>query len=214
MYNKKIERKKIIKHENYRKSYDEKLIKYERHPEGRLVIKDGETGKPIVDKSNLILWHGREILLQKLLMKNRDTNDPIDYTNLGLFWVSFGTGEADTADPLDPIPPTADSLGLANEIVIDAGNPNLADGGKKLPFSSVTFMQDSNNGNSWLIVKIDFTLDQTMANNNDINAACMWLSDSDDPAVASVFEAFSKITFSTIRKLNNRILDFEWYFYF
>lgn len=162
--------------------------------------------------SNLIVWQGREIVPQILFEKDRNLNSL--QKDLRLRWLSVGSGGADAVNVLSPIAPDSPDFALNQEIIIDAGEINYADGGKKKYFDSVDFEQDSENDNRFLIGKATTTLKYDEANGYDLNEAGIWLSNSSDPNAAVTFELFARVTFSTIRKDDQRELVILWYFYF
>jgi len=189
---------------------------------GFVSILDKETGECLVDKKpcdfggtgtdNMIVWNGREIIPQVLFDKDRNASS--GQKDLNIRWLSLGTGGCDAVNVLDPIAPDSPDVSLNAEIVIDDTNANYTDSGKKKPFDSVEFEQDAENANRHLIVKVTTTILYAEANINDLSEAALWFSDTNDPLSASVFELFARVTFSTIRKHENRELVILWYIYF
>jgi hypothetical protein len=189
---------------------------------GFVSIIDKETGEYLIKnkkcefggtgKENLIVWNGREIIPQVLFHQDRNTGSL--QKDLRIWWLSTGIGGADPINVLDPIAPDSPDVALNNEIVIDAANINYADLGKKKPFDSVSFEQDDENDNRFLITRVTTTILYEEANINDLNEAALWLSNSDDPNLATTFELFARVTFSTVRKHENRELIILWYIYF
>jgi len=166
----------------------------------------------LIDKSNLIVYKGRNWLLQRALNTPQiaGSTDPTLWIN----WLSVGTGGATTTSPFVPIDPQLTDTELANEIVINATDPTLTDGGRKHPFDNITFEQDPDNDNQYLIATINTTLGYDDANGYYLNEAGLVISDSNQPTVASTFELFARCTFSTIEKTNLRELLFVWQLFF
>lgn len=166
----------------------------------------------LLGKHNLILYCGREWLLQRAVNKAiiSGTEDP----SLFIAWFSVGTGGATTTSPFTPIDPELTDTSLANEIIINASDTALADGGRKHPFDTITFSQDPNNNDKYLIAEIDTTLGYDDANGYYLNEAGLVISNSNDPTIASIFKLFARCTFSTIEKDNTRELLFRWKLYF
>jgi len=179
---------------------------------GEFLIKDKPCDFGGTGKNNLIVWQGREIIPQIIFDKDRDLNS--GQKDLNVRWLSLGTGGADAINVLDPIAPTSQNFALVNEIVIDAANPLYTDAKKKKPFDSIAFEQDAENENRYLVAKLTTTILYAEANGNDLNEAALWFSNSADPLASNVFQMFARVTFSTIRKHENRELIILWYIYF
>jgi hypothetical protein len=167
--------------------------------------------KKLHARSNLIVYLGREWLLSRIVNVNNTNILPTD--NLYLSWLSVGTGGAPATDPLNPIPPSNTDISLANQIVINASNASLADNGNYIGFSDVTFLQDNLNLNSYLIMRLDVLLDETMANGNNLNEAGLWISNSNNAVEANQFYLFARNTFPTLVKSPAVSLQFIWYIY-
>lgn len=189
---------------------------------GFVSIMDKETGECLVDKKpcdfggtgtdNMIVWNGREIIPQVLF--DQDRNSGSGQKDLNIRWLSVGNGGADSVNVLDPIAPDSTDIALNSETVIDAANSNYTDAGKKKPFDSISFEQDAENDHKYLIVKATTTLLYEESNIVDLSEAALWFSETNDPLSASTFELFARVTFSTIRKHENRELIILWYIYF
>jgi len=174
--------------------------------------------KKLVAKSNLIVYTGREWLLSRIFNKN---NTDLSYYNDNkdwfISWISFGDGGAPTTDPLNPNPPLSTDTELCHEIVIGNNTTLYADGGKKKPIQDLSFVQDNANSNRYLIAQANVTLDETEANNININEAGLWIANSDkpeaDPNKADKFQLFAHVTFPSIVKSTNLALQILWYIY-
>jgi hypothetical protein len=168
-------------------------------------------------KSNLIVFSGREWVLQKLFdIQNNDasTSTPPTY---GIKWISFGDGGAPTTDPLNPTPPLNTDVALCNEIIIANDDTQYADGGKKKKLTQKQFIQDNANDNRYLIMQLNSTLSEIEANNSSINEAGLWISNSGnaaaDPDPATEFYLFAHVTFPSIVKDPSLTLQILWYIY-
>jgi hypothetical protein len=179
---------------------------------GEYLIKNKKCEFGGTGKENLIVWNGREIIPQILFNQDRDLNS--EQKDLRIWWLSIGIGGADPINVLDPIAPDSIDTALSNEIVIDAANINYADSGKKKPFDVVSSEQDDENDDKYLIIRVTTTIVYEEANINDLNEAALWFSNSNDPSLADTFELFARVTFSTVRKHENRELIILWYIYF
>ena len=179
---------------------------------------DINDNKRLVDKQNLIVYVGREVLAQMAVHKERISGS--NEHSLFISWLSVGNGGATAADPLTPLSPDLTDTGLggdgSTELVIDSGNTDYIDSGKKKPFDSLEFLQDDANDNRYLIIKITTTLLREECNTNNVNEAALWLcnSDSSSSADASLLRIFSRVCFSTIQKNDTRELVFVWYLFF
>lgn len=164
-------------------------------------------------KNNLIVWQGREIIPQILFDQNR--TDGSGQKDLRIRWLSIGSGGADSVTPLSPIAPITTDTALSHEEVIDATNPLYADEGKKKPFDSISFEQDSENENRYLIAKVTTTILYADAIGVNLNEMALWLSNTNDPLEEDpVFEMLARVTTSTIRIDADRELVVLWYIYF
>jgi hypothetical protein len=210
----------IIFSDNIVKTQDDKCIVGNKFPEninnrnsikGFVEIVDKETGK-LLDKQNLIVYDGRETILQRALNFDRVTGS--NEKDLYVSWLSVGTGGALTTDPLNPIAPNINDSGLSNQIVIDPNNTTYADGGRKKNFDSIEILMDDSNDNRYLIAKLTTTILRDEANVYDLNEAALWLSNSHLAANATTFKLFSRVTFSTVRKDQNREIVLIWYLFF
>ena len=179
---------------------------------GEYLVKDKPCEFGGTGKNNLIVWQGREIIPQVLFDKNRvlDSGEK----DLRVRWLSIGSGGADAVTPFNPIAPSTDNTQLVSESIIDNTNPLYADGGRKKPFDSVTFEQDAENDNKYLIAKVTTTLLYQDAIGTKLNEMALWLSETDDPLTASTFKMLARVTTSTIELDADRELIVLWYIYF
>jgi hypothetical protein len=167
-----------------------------------------------VDTHNLVVYTGRAWLLPMLF----NIANPSISTGLGLgiYWISFGSGGAPSNNLFSPIPPSSTDTSITT-VTINANDTNLANSGTMMPVnnssysSSVTYQQDPNLGNQYLIAQVSALLSQTQANNNYINEAALWISNSNNASSATTFAMFAHVTFPSLYKTSSIQLVFNWY---
>ena len=186
-------------------------------PEGYVEIfeQDSNGVNQLVGKSNLVLYAGREWIAERLASVN---NPNITLTkDMFISWLGVGTGGALIADPLNPISPNSTDTHLTSEAPFNGTNTNYGDlrGGQyyKHPFDIVTFEQDAQNADKYLIVNITTTIGTDDCNGFNLNEAALFLSESNVGGHVGPYSIFSKITFPTIVKSDTRQLVFVWYIY-
>ncbi|MEM3859097.1 MAG: hypothetical protein QW478_06780 [Candidatus Micrarchaeaceae archaeon] len=167
--------------------------------------------KKLHSKSNLIVYLGREWLLSRIINYNNPNITPNSYDYIS--YLGIGIGGAPVTDPLNPIPPSNTDTQLAQQIPIVAGNPAYAGNGYYINFNNVTFLQDNLNLNSYLILRLDTLIDETMCNGYNINEAGLFTSNSNQPTLATEFFLFSRITYPTIAKGPDIAIQIIWYLY-
>lgn len=205
----------------------DRLTTKDKRPKGRVQIfekNDDGTLTKIEDTNNLIVYNGREWLIQRAtnqLLSGWPVTSPQHYIS----WFGLGTGGAG-ANLLIPIVPIVTDFQLNQEIVINSLDPNLPNSGKLHPFSTIEFIEDTANNNRFLIASITTVISKTEANGPsngsgpsdyyDLNEAALYTSNSNDKSafILSTLKLFARVTFSTIRKNVNRSLVFVWYIYF
>lgn len=186
-------------------------------PKGYVEIfeKDENGDQKLVSKSNLVLYLGREWIAERLA--NIDNPNTTLTRDMFLSWLGVGIGGALISDPLNPISPNSIDTNLTTETNFNATNTDYGDfrGGfyYKHPFDSITFEQDTQNNNKYLIINITTTIGTDDCNGANINEAALFLSESTAAAHTGPFNIFSKITFPTIVKSDTRQLVFVWYIY-
>ena len=167
-----------------------------------------------VGRSNLIVYCSREWILTSIFnLDNTNLGLPNGHNQWGVYWISLGDCNPD--DPANPPAPQDTDTSLVNEHVIGSGS-QYADSGKKKSFDAVQFLQDSSKDNRYLITQVTTTFEFDEVNsgaNTPINEAALWISDSNDPSVASNFLMFARTTFPTINKDANLQLQVLWYIY-
>jgi hypothetical protein len=172
--------------------------------------------KKLVGKSNLVIYQGREWLLSKAfdVQNGNITADKDEF----LCWVGLGTGGCPGGDPLDPSPPTNIDTDLDTACGISETDTACADFHTpwyyKHPFDSITFTQDPDNGNYWLLMTIAITISADDANGFNLSEAGLFTALSNAGGYAGPFNMFARITFPTIVKSASRQLIFAWYLYF
>lgn len=185
----------------------------------------------ISKQDNLIVYHGRNWLMQRVFDDDLDATP--GYSTYKLGWFAIGTG----ATPSNPLTPTAPALAntvLATHGVIGSGTNYVTVGSKQYhKFDSITFQEDDevtsySGSDNYLVTKITTTLTEDEANNDegnsgysgyeyyqDINEAGLFVSDALTVSpVPTTMQLFARVTFPTIRKTNTRGLVFHWYIYF
>ena len=199
----------------------------DKRPKGRVQIfdkNDDGTLTKIEDTHNLVVYNGREWLIQRAVNKALDSWLPTSPQHY-ISWFGLGTGGAG-ANILIPIVPNIADYQLNQQVVINALDPDLPNSGKLHPFDGIEFIEDPAYNNRFLIVAITTDIAKTEANgpNNgsgpsdyyDLNESGLYTSNSNDKDLLDLntVKLFARVTFSTIRKNINRSLVFVWYIYF
>ena len=194
-------------------------------PEGYVEIYevDDSGNRKLLGKHNLVLYIGREMLVQRALnIENLSTTPTKDEF---ITWFGLGDGGVNPGDPMDPSPPVLTDIGLSSEIMITASDVSAADyntvdgdhpeeGYYKIPFDSVTYEQDVFNDDKWVVAKIVTTIGVTYANEKQISEAALFTASSSAGLYTGQFTIFSRVTFPSIVKTSDRRLIFSWYLYF
>lgn len=204
----------------------DRISKKEKRPKGHVEIFETKKKKKtkLVDTSNLVLYEGRNWLMKRAF-NQLESSQGTPGVNSYISWLGLGTGGA-TADILVPLNPTLTDNGLKSQIVINASDSSCANNGKLHPFDNIEFEEDIDNQNEKLIASITTTIGENDANGPqgstgasayyDINEAGLFISNSHlssnfDP---DSLKLFARVTFSTIRKFDERQLVFIWKIYF
>ena len=188
----------------------------ERRPTGEVhVYEIDDNGKrKLVQKSNLVVYNGREALAQMLVRQNNSSSlyapDAKDHF---LSWFGLGDGGVVPADPLDPVPPVLTNTNLNSPVVINATDSTAADSGYKHPFDQIEFERDPLNDDKWIILKVTVTIGVDDANGEQISEAGLFTAASNAGGWAGPFYLFARVTFSSIVKTTDRRLVFVWYLY-
>lgn len=202
-----------------------------RRPKGWVEVweENPNTGKKkLLNKSNLIVYLGREMLVQRLFDVENTEAQGLDPTfpkkDEFLYWMGFGSGGVRPADPLVPTPPTLTDTDLNELVMISATDSSAADyhtvdathpdiGYYKYPFDSVIYERDYNNEDKWLVGKITTTLGTALANGKLISEAGLYTAESRNPGYSGQFSLFARVTFPTLIKTVDRRIIFIWYIY-
>ena len=159
----------------------------------------------VVDKDNLVVYTGREWVLSRIFNINNSNITPTkDYA---INWISFGSGGAPTSDPFNPTPPESTDTSIT-EITVDANDSNLYQG-KKIPLqkteysTTLEFQKDSSMDNKYLMLVVSCLLNENQANDELINEAALWISNTNVATTANSFTMFSHVTFPTFKKTSN-----------
>jgi hypothetical protein len=196
-----------------------------RRPKGWVEVweQDPVTGKKhLLSKSNLIVYLGRELIVQRIFDVNNASATPTK--DEFLYWMGFGSGGANPADPLVPTPPTLTDIELNSLVMVSATDSSAADyhvvGGNypqtgyyKYPYDSVIFERDYNNEDKWLVGKITTTLGTALGNGQQISEAGLYTAESRNPGYSGQFSLFARVTFPTLIKTVDRRIIFIWYIY-
>ncbi len=199
----------------------------DRRPKGWVEIweEDPDTGlKKLINKSNLIVYQGREFVVQRIF--DVDNASAVPTKDEFLYWMGFGSGGVRPADPLVPVPPTLTDTELNQLVMISATDSSASDfhvaggiypeeGYYKYPFDNVEFERDFNNEDKWLVGKITTTLGTALANGKQISEAGLYTAESRSPGTANPgpFNMFARVTFPTLIKTVDRRIVFIWYIY-
>ena len=189
-----------------------------RKPENRVEIYEVlESGlKKLVQKSNLVVYTGRELLVEKII--NEEITGISSDKDEFLCWFGLGSGGVDVEDPLEPLRHTNSDTDLASEVPfnsIDTTCGDYHDGSYyKHPFDSIVTEVDPANDNKLLIHKITTTIGSSDAIDYQISEAGLFTALSGDGGYSGNFTLFARVTFPTIVKTITRRLIFIWYVYF
>jgi len=170
----------------------------------------------LLGKHNLVVYLGREWLAVRA---TKTANGNITPTHDEFIsWFGVGVGGTLPGDPFDPVSPTNEDTDLDDAVGINATDATCADFHDgyyyKHPFDNITFEQDPENSNSWLLARVVITLGSLDANGNQLSEAGLFTSPSSSGGSSGPFHLFSRVTFPTIVKNTNRQLIFVWYLYF
>jgi hypothetical protein len=199
-----------------------------RKPEGEVHIFEVNENeeKKLIQKSNLVVYLGREVLAQSFL-RSENEDGGTDYSNEFLCWFGLGSGGVLSADPLNPIPPNNQNTDLEASIMINATDVSCADyqvvieqvgveGYYKHPFETVEYETDPDNDDSYIVSKITISIGLDDANGYQISEAGLFTAESSSGGQGNIgpFHLFSRVTFPTLVKTADRRLVFVWYLYF
>jgi len=226
--------KKVRIFDNQKRNMGDALSAGEKRPRGHVEIFDKRSGErigfsdnvsfptlnKIGDRENLIVYSGRTWLMQRSF--NQDLIPSSNESNRYISWFGLGTGGATPGDPLNPVAPTSTDTVLDTPAIINTSDANVANSGYQHPFDSIVYEQDSSNDNQYLISKVTTTISNNDANGPtgssyyDLSEAGLYISDSN--VATSMTPAslilFARVTYSTIRKHNEREIVFIWSIYF
>jgi hypothetical protein len=197
---------------------------YRGKPEGYVEIyEEDENGeRKLIGRHNLVLYQGREQLAQRMM--NFENSMVISTKDEFVTWFGLGDGGVLPADPLDPIPPILTDTDLYSLIMINASDSSSADynivdgdhpqeGYYKHPFDSIEFEQDSMNDDKWLVVKITTVIGVNDANDYQLSEAGLYTAESSLGGYSGNFTLFSRVTFPSLVKTEDRRIIFRWFLY-
>lgn len=185
---------------------------------------DNNGNKQLVGKNNLVVYMGREWLVSRAFNKTNSfiTPKPAEF----ITWFGVGDGGCPIADPMNPTSPANTNTDLSNSVMINSLDAHCADyrdpdpehpeykGYYKHPFDEVSFEQDTDNYNHWLIMKITTTLGGSDANTFYVNEAGLFTAENEMGGSTGPFHLYARVTFPSIMKTNARQLMFVWYVFF
>jgi|AntAceMinimDraft_16_1070373.scaffolds.fasta_scaffold143114_1 hypothetical protein len=225
--------KKVRIFDNQKRHMKDVLSADDKRPKGRVQIFDKASGdligesdnmvfpeQKLHDGPNLIVYSGRTWLMQRAFQQDLSpaSGDSLSY----LSWFGLGTGGATLGDPLDPVAPLPAETDLDTEAIINSTDPLCANSGALHPYDSIVYEQDAANENQYLIAKVTTTIGNTDANGAsgtgyyDLSEAGLWISNTSTAASLDTNSLilFARVTFSTIRKHDEREIVFIWSIYF
>lgn len=197
-----------------------------RQPKGVVEIfevVDNEKRK-LIHKGNLVVYLGREMLIQRALNYNNVNVTPTK--DEFICWFGLGDGGVRPADPLIPIPPVNTNNDLSSPVMINdsiitiyADYQTIAgiytkEGYYKKRFDSIEFESDNLNDDRYLITKITTTIGVNDANGEQLSEAGLFSAESDTGGYSGQFSLFAKLTFPALIKTADRRLIFLWYLFF
>ena len=183
--------------------------------------------KLIFEKSNLVVYLGREWVASRIFGLDNPNISPVSADEF-ICWFGLGSGgTVISGDPFVPDPPSSTNIDLNTSVMIHAtDNVNCGDPRStpdigfykhkiwRTPYpTDVTFEQDPNNANAWLIIGIQVIIGTEDANGGLLSEAGLFTSDSDTGGHTGPFHLFARVTFPSIYKDNSRQLIFVWYLY-
>lgn len=190
-----------------------------RKPKGFVEIYEvDETGnEKLLGKENLVVYLGREWLISRAFNITNVSIAPIPSEYI--CWFGLGDGGCYGYDPLDPIPPTNLDTDLNHRVPLSLTEITFADfvageGYYKMPMDSVSYEQDPENDNRYLLARVVTTVGHTVANGYTLSEAGLYTASSNSGGYAGPFNLYAKTTFSSIVKSATRILIFVWYVFF
>lgn len=228
-----METKRFLVLDKQSKNLKDKLSTSEKRPRGHVEIFEG-SGKKITesdkvvfpsnskieDRDNLIVYNGRTWLMQRAF--DQDLTPGSNASDRYISWFALGTGGAPVGDPLNPTAPVVSDTSLNTQIVINSTDPACANSGYLHPFDSIVYQQDPSNSNEYLIAQITTTISTNDANGAggstfyDLSEAGLYISNSNTATLVDPTSLilFARVTFSTIRKHDEREIVFVWSVYF
>lgn len=221
-----MEKKTIFNNDVYGKHIeDEQFIKSGNRVEGHVTILDNNTQEVIEENDNLVLYKGREWLLQRA-GNITGPGFPSNWKDLDINWFGVGVNGATPGDILTPLVPVINQENLLQPIVLNPSetaykNMVFQDDGSDYQLKRIGTKQavrDIANENRYLILQLQTTIISTDANGPnqstyyDLNECGLFVGDDDGNA--ENMSIFARCTFSTIRKDITRELVFIWNIYF
>ena len=187
-----------------------------RGPQGFVEIYDvTDDGNKLIGKHNLVVYHGREMIAQKIF--NLPNPNVVTEMNEYICWFGVGKGGVTAGDPFNPNPPIATDGDLYDSVPISGTDSTCADyrtdAFYKAPIDDVEHQQDPDNSDSWIIIRTVTTLGLDRSTDEQISEAGLFTALDNSPGYNGPFHLFSRVTFPTIVKTITRELMFVWYLY-
>lgn len=216
------------------------------------IDKDGNK-KLIVNDNNLIVYRGRSMAISRMFGKDicwQSETQALPFLGMSDKYIAFfavGTGGASSSNNQNPLTVNSAEWQLRTHgDVSGSGDYVTINGRTYKPFdpTSPTFLTESeiinnsdilsslqnvnfesNKRDTYLVAKVDVTLDSGDANgtgSQEINEAGLFLAESDDinydfssyTSNNQHLELFAKINFPTITKNSSRSFQISWYIFF
>jgi hypothetical protein len=204
------------------------VVKEESPIKGRVEVYELVDGKRklIYEKNNLVVYLGREWVTSRIVGQTNTnlipphTPSPVTADEY-ICWFGLGSGGTTLVDPFDPTPPSSTNLSLATEIPFNSIDTfsqlgDYRDGyywKHNIDPARITFDQDINNNNKYLITKVELEVGTEDANGGLISEAALFTASSPTAGYAGPFHIFARVTFPSIYKTTDRFLYFIWYLY-
>jgi hypothetical protein len=195
---------------------------YEKLPDGQLKL---------IEKSNLVVYQGRQFIMQRAF--NQSLNAENDQDSF-ISWFGLGTGGTGASLLIPVVPKLTDTELVSPAIINNKSGTDCINNGLQHPIDSITYLTDPTNDNKELIASIVVTIGEDDANGPsggttssdfyDLSEAGLYISDSLDqvdfttaPDAANhlnTLKLFARVSFSSLRKFNERQIVFNWFIYF
>lgn len=181
------ENKNTLNQSRIKKEMNPQMISGGWTPKDRIeIFKINENGgekEKILESNNTATFVGRALNLRRMFDISDGTSLLADSF---IYWYGLGDGGVGN-DPLDPIPPSANSTNLESEIWLAENQPTftdfrLADGTSSLAYYKapilISIEDDPDNYNERLIAKVEFTLGTDVCQNRSFSEAGLFAANT------------------------------------